>query len=116
MPRRVSGHQIKGNRAYTVEELAEALGVSQQTVRQWIKRGLNVLDERRPLLILGADAKTFLANRMSDQRCTLKFGEAYCTKCRAARALEPISVIARLLDLSERRGPATEPRGRDTEG
>ncbi len=89
MPRRISGARIKANRTHSVEELAEASGVTQQTVRTWIERGLPVLSSKRPALILGSDAKDFLASRIADRRCNLDFGEVYCLRCRAARALEP---------------------------
>ena len=43
---------IKTHRNYTVDEVAKALGVSKGTVRRWIKCGLPVLKERKPMLIL----------------------------------------------------------------
>lgn len=76
---------IKIHRSYTVEEVARSLGIAKGSVRRWIKSGLPALNERKPMLILGADLVDFLRTRAAPkQRC--QFHECYCVKCRAPRA------------------------------
>lgn len=48
---------VKLNRSYTFDELAALLDVHKNTVANWTKIGLPYLSERRPFLILGADAR-----------------------------------------------------------
>jgi hypothetical protein len=67
---------------YTVEEAASLYGVFKGTVRNWIKAGLPVLDEKRPMLILGGDLAAFLQERRTKNKQTCKPGELYCFRCR----------------------------------
>ena len=76
----------KIHRNYTVEEVAGVFGVHRNTVREWVKRGLPTSDERRPLLILGADLVAFLRARRVKNKRTCQPGEMYCLRCRAPRA------------------------------
>jgi len=76
----------KIHRSYTVEEVATLYGVFKGTVRAWIKAGLPVLDDKRPMLILGSDLAAFhQAKRMkAKQKC--QPGEMYCVRCRAPKS------------------------------
>jgi len=49
-PRRVKIH-----RSYSVEEMSRLLGVHKNTVRNWLKNGLEPIDDQRPTLIRGSD-------------------------------------------------------------
>jgi DNA-directed RNA polymerase specialized sigma24 family protein len=49
--RRPNYRQVKIHRNYTVEEIASVFGIHKNTVREWIKAGLPVLDDKRPMLI-----------------------------------------------------------------
>lgn len=69
-------------RNYTVEEVARLYGVHRNTVRQWIKRGLPLCDDRRPVLILGADLAAFLTRQRERNKRPCKPGEIYCVRCR----------------------------------
>ena len=52
---------IEGIKFYTVQEVAEALNVTPQTVRSWIKRGrLQGKRIGRPILITDSNLKDFL--------------------------------------------------------
>ena len=76
----------KIHRNYTVEEVAGVFGVHRNTVREWVKRGLPTSDDRRPMLILGADLVAFLRARRVKNKRTCQPGEMYCLRCRAPRA------------------------------
>ncbi len=77
-PRRAKIH-----RSYTVEEVARLYEVHRNTVRQWIKQGLPVCDERRPILILGGELAAFLTRKRTRNKRPCKPGEVYCVRCRA---------------------------------
>lgn len=75
----------KMHRSYTVEEAADLYGVFKGTVRNWIKAGLPVLDEKRPMLILSRDLAAFHQSRRTKNKQTCKPGEIYCICCRAPK-------------------------------
>jgi len=78
--------RIRPTHTYTVHELAAALGKAVSTVRRWCRDGLPVLDQRRPVLIDGAEAKAWLKSRWEVRKATLGPEEAKCMRCRAPRA------------------------------
>jgi len=84
--RRHNPNLSKINRNYTVEEAADLYGVFKGTVRNWIKTGLPVLDDKRPMLILGCDLAAFHRAKNAKNKQTCKPGEIYCLKCRAPKA------------------------------
>lgn len=75
----------KMHRSYTVEEVAELYGVFKGTVRNWIKAGLPVLNEKRPMLIKGNDLKAFHQARRKKNKQTCQPGEIYCVRCRTPK-------------------------------
>ena len=85
MAKRYKINRIKKNQAYSVEELADVVGVTQATVRNWIKSGMPVLDRKRPLFILGFQAQDFLGKRTAKAKRPLAPGELYCFGCKAPR-------------------------------
>lgn len=85
MAKRVSTRRIKGNRAYTYEEAADAICVTPQTIRAWRKIGLNVMMEQTPHLILGFALKSFITERAAKGRTQLQTDQVYCLACKAAR-------------------------------
>ena len=85
MAKRYDIRRIKQNQAYTVEELADVVGVTQATARNWIKSGMSILDAKRPLLIMGFQAQVFLRTRAVKAKRPLAPGEFYCFKCKAPR-------------------------------
>jgi hypothetical protein len=77
--------RIKLHRAYTVDELARQTGTHKGTVRRWISAGMATIDDRRPLLVSGREAKRFLAERIAKRKRPCAPGEFYCFKCRQPR-------------------------------
>src|SRR3989344_8949580 len=76
----------KIHRNYTVEEIANLLGVHRNTVREWGKRGLPTSDQKRPFLVLGRDLRAFLQARRAKNKRPCQPGEIYCVRCRAPKA------------------------------
>lgn len=83
--RRVNHRLIKIHRSYTVEQLAQLLCCHKNTVRLWLRQGLEALDRKRPVLIHGGAAREFLEakRRATKQRC--REDELYCLACHAPR-------------------------------
>lgn len=75
----------KLHRSYTVEEVADLYDVFKGTVRNWIKAGLPVLNDKRPMLILGKDLAAFHQARRTKNKQKCKPGEIYCVRCRAPK-------------------------------
>jgi hypothetical protein len=87
----------KIHRSYTVEEIAKLYGVHRNTVRAWIKRGLPMVDQRRPVLVLGRHLADFLRERRTVNKRSCGPGEIYCVRCREPRAPAGGEVVYRPL-------------------
>jgi hypothetical protein len=83
-PRRAKLH-----RSYTCAEAAAIFGVTRAAVRAWIKAGLPAIKTSGPVLILGSDLQTFLAQRQAVRRRTCPPGTIYCLKCREPQEPDP---------------------------
>ena len=77
---------VKTHRSYTVEEIARLLGVHRGTVREWVKRGLPICDNRRPILVLGHQLSEYLRHRRVTSKRPCSPGELYCVSCRTPRS------------------------------
>ncbi len=75
----------KIHRSYTVEEIAKLYGVHRNTVRAWIGRGLQTIDQRRPVLVLGSHLADYLQLRRKASKRPCAPGEIYCLRCREPR-------------------------------
>ena len=70
---------MKVHRIYSVEEIARLFGLHKNAVRKnWIKQGLSVIDDRRPMLILGRDLSRFVIKRRQKPKQTCGPGRIYC--------------------------------------
>ena len=83
--RKVDHRLIKIRRSYTVEQLAHLLGCHKNTVRSWLRQGLETLDAKRPLLIQGSTARGFLEAKRRSTKRRCKPDELYCLRCHAPR-------------------------------
>ena len=93
MGKRLNPYLAKIHWSYSLGEAADLLGVHKNTVREWIKHGLPVINERRPFLILGADLRDYLLKRQNKRKRPCPSGTIYCVRCR-----EPKIPFAKLLD------------------
>jgi len=102
MAKRFKTRSIKANKSYQVDELADTAGVSIGTVRNWIRAGMPLLDESRPMMIMGFQALEFLMTRQTNGKRPLQVGEFYCLRCKAPRA--PMGAMADYVPTSETGG------------
>ena len=82
---RPQSRRVKQAVTYDVTEAAKLLGVHRNTIRRWLKDGLQPIDDRRPLLIHGSHLKAFLSNRRQNRKQACRPGELFCFRCRAPR-------------------------------
>ncbi|MDB5260277.1 MAG: helix-turn-helix protein [Candidatus Nomurabacteria bacterium] len=80
-------HSIKTRRSYSLKEVSVLLQVDRKTCSRWIKdKGLKVIaPDTTPILIMGADLKTFLLEMRCKNRVVLGEDELYCLKCHCGR-------------------------------
>lgn len=83
--KRISYWLVKQHRTYTVDDVARLLGVHKNTVRSWLKSGLPRIDDRKPLLIAGADLKAWLKAKRKSAKQPCGPGRFYCFRCKAPK-------------------------------
>lgn len=82
MPKKLNPNLVKIHRSYLVEEIAGLFAVHKNTVRNWIKNGLPVVDDKRPALIIGWALKDYLQARRLKCKRKCRPYELYCLSCR----------------------------------
>ena len=110
MSSRKNPNSIKIHRSYTVIEVSEALGVHPKTVRNWIRLGLPVVDEKRPLLIRGVDLKIYLKMKRKTYMHRCEAHEMYCFKCKQPNnpSIESLQFIAKPAGMAQMKGRCSE--------
>lgn len=93
---------IKIHRNYTYEELATVFGIHKNTIASWVKNGLPCMQERRPFLITGHNAKAFLQKRREAKKQKCKKNEFYCMRCKAP--VKPYDNAVEYLPISPTKG------------
>lgn len=83
--RRINPNAIKLHWTYDVSELAACCGVHKNTVRKWRQEGLAPIDERKPILFLGATVREYLKRRNAERKRPCGPGQLYCLRCRHPR-------------------------------
>ena len=96
---------VKIHRSYTVEEAAKLLGKHKNTVRNWIKNGLAIIDDKRPMLIFGHDLVAFIKKRRAKNKRSCKPGELFCVRCRVPKF--PAGDMAEYSPVTEKFGNLT---------
>jgi len=92
----------QNHRSYTVEETASLHKVYQGTVRAWIRFGLPVLNDKRPMLILDSDLVAFHQARRKKNKQKCKLDELYCVRCHVPSVCRQIIVDRRLPEIRDR--------------
>ncbi len=85
MPKSATLSGIKSLYCYTIQEAAEVSGVSERTIRAWIKGGLPAMTREGPTLIRGDALISFIKAQREARKINIGQDEFYCLKCRAAR-------------------------------
>lgn len=85
MAKRPDPRRLRNALTYTVAELASTVGVTEVTVRAWLKQGLPVFTAHRPALIMGDAAKEFLIARRTAKKQSLAPDELFCFLCNPPR-------------------------------
>ena len=88
MGRRFNPNLAKIHRSYTIEEAANLYGVHKNTVRAWIDKGLPLNDDKKPILILGSELRSFLQAKRSKNKKKCEPNEIYCVRCKKKQCLE----------------------------
>jgi hypothetical protein len=83
--KRINPKRVKIHRSYTVDEAARLLDVHKNTIRAWMKSGLQTIDQNQPYLIHGQDLQDHVEAMRKKRRVPSKPGHMYCLKCRASR-------------------------------
>lgn len=74
--------KAKIHRSYTLDEVAKLYDVHKNTVRNWIKQGLPILDNRKPFMVLGSALNSFHAERRKKLKQPCNTNQIYCMRCR----------------------------------
>jgi hypothetical protein len=83
--RRVNPYRVKLHYSYSVGELASLLKVHKNTVRNWLRAGLEPIHQCRPLLFQGATVRAFLSKCNKARKRPCSPGTLYCLRCRQPR-------------------------------
>ncbi len=83
--RRPNPKLAKIHRNYSVEDVARLFKAHKNTVRNWLKQGLQPIDEQRPTLIHGDELRRFLTDRRAKAKQTCGPGRIFCLPCRAPK-------------------------------
>src|ERR1035437_9148695 len=77
---------IHGHLSYKIQELAKVFGICEKTCLRWIDEGLaTVPGQKKPILMLGSDIKTFLRQKNFKKKVRLERHEFYCFRCKKPR-------------------------------
>lgn len=75
----------KIHRSYSVEEIARLFKVHKNTVRAWLRQGLQAIDGQRPTVARGEAIRSFLSARRVKAKRPCGPGRIYCLPCRAPK-------------------------------
>ena len=92
----------KIHRSYSVEEMSRIFEIHKNTVRNWLRQGLEPIDDQRPILIRGQELSRFLTERRVRSRQTCGPGRIYCLPCRAPKV--PAGNIADCVSIGKSAG------------
>lgn len=71
--------------SYTVQDIAEMFKLHKGAVLIWIKKGLPIIDNKKPYLIYGEELVQYLQIKKAKRKFKCKPDEFFCFKCRHPR-------------------------------
>jgi hypothetical protein len=89
----------KIHRNYSVEDVSRLFAIHKNTVRNWMRDGLEPIDDQRPALVKGQELARFLIDRRARSKQTCGPGRIYCLPCRAPKV--PAGKIADCVLISD---------------
>jgi hypothetical protein len=92
----------KIHRNYSVEDVSRLFTIHKNTIRNWLKQGLQAIDDQRPILILGVELVRFLTQRRNNAKQKCGPGRIYCLPCRAPKV--PAGNMADCVQMSANAG------------
>ena len=92
----------KIHRSYSVEDTSRLFKIHKNTVRHWLKQGLEPIDDQRPALIRGEELRRFLTERRVRAKRSCGPGRIYCLPCRAPKS--PAGKMAECVATSDTTG------------
>jgi len=102
VPKRHNPNLAKKHFSYSIQEVAELYGVHPHTVREWIKKGLRVIDGQRPVLIQGAVLREFIQDMNKHKKRPCADNELYCLSCRKPQV--PLGEMVDYVPSDDRKG------------
>lgn len=79
---KLKGHSLRPAQSYSPQEIANAAGVAETTVRAWIRDGkLPAMTNGNPHLVLGSDIQAFFAS-LRKPKAPLMDDEFRCMHCK----------------------------------
>jgi hypothetical protein len=76
---------VKIHRSYSVEDISRLFKLHKNTVRNWLKLGLDPIDRQRPILMRGEELRRFLTERRARLKQTCGPGRIFCLPCRGPK-------------------------------
>ena len=84
--------RIRPSKVYTLPEIAKTMDRKSATIRSWVRKGLPLVSEQKPVLVLGASLKEWLQETWKAKTRKCQPGEMFCFKCRRPGKPKPGSV------------------------
>lgn len=92
----------KIHRNYSVDDVSRLFIIHKNTVRHWLRQGLEPIDDQRPILIQGQKLRQFLTERRMRSKQPSGPGRIYCLPCRAPKV--PAGKIAECIQTGDTTG------------
>lgn len=91
--RKFNPRLIRNKTSYSVSDIMKLFNVGQNTVRNWIKTGLKVSDDKIPTMIHCEELRSFLNLKQSAKKKSCNQDEMFCFSCRNPRKIRANVVI-----------------------
>lgn len=71
--------------SYSIREVADLFDLHKNSVLNWIKDGLPIIDKHKPYLIQGSELADYLNKKQTQRKHQCNTDEFFCFKCRLPR-------------------------------